>query len=165
MTISALRIFLRVIEQCLLRQCPGVAKLDKASGRPRCAPASCARLPPQRGAELVPTHTLWAVLIARICEAFPLVCPLCGGNMRILAFMTEGVQIRQILEHIGVDTRAPRIAPARGPPLWGACDAQGADGAGQGAPIDPDRGESAQTAPEDVFDQRAGQLREFVISS
>ena len=28
---SALRIFLRVIEQCLLRQCPGVAKLDKAS--------------------------------------------------------------------------------------------------------------------------------------
>ena len=94
------------------------------------------------------------MLIARIYEVFPLVCPLCGGNMRILAFNTEGVQIRQILEHIGVDTRAPRIASARGPPLWGACDAQGADGAGQRAPIDPDRGESAQTAPEDVFDQR-----------
>ena len=28
---SALRIFLRVIEQCLLRHCPGAAKLDKAS--------------------------------------------------------------------------------------------------------------------------------------
>ena len=108
----------------------------------------------QRGAELVPAHALWAVLIARMYEVFPLVCPLCGGNMRIRAFITEGVQIRQILEHIGVDTRAPRSASARGPPLWGACDAQGADGAGQRAPIDPDRGESAQTAPEDVFDQR-----------
>ena len=28
---SALRIFLRVIEQCLLLHCPGVAALDKAS--------------------------------------------------------------------------------------------------------------------------------------
>ena len=93
------------------------------------------------------------MLIARIYEVFPLVCPLCGGSMRILAFITEGVQIRRILEHIGVDTQAPRIAPARGPPLWDACDAQGADGTGQGAPIDPGWGESAQTAPEDEFDQ------------
>jgi hypothetical protein len=69
-------------------------------------------------------------------------------------FITEGVQIRRSLEHIGVDAGAPRIAPARGPPLWDECDAQGAEGTGQGAPIDPDRGESAQTAPEDVFDQR-----------
>ena len=106
--------------------------------------------PPRR----FPAHYLWAVLIARIYEVFPLVCPLCGGNMRILAFVTEGVQIRRILEHIGVDAQAPPIAPARGPPLWDECDAQGADGAGQGAPIDPDWGESAQTAPDDAPDQR-----------
>ena len=55
-------------------------------------------------------------------------------------WITEGVQIRRILEHIGVDAQAPPIAPARGPPLWDECDAQGADGAGQGAPIDPDWG-------------------------
>jgi hypothetical protein len=42
--------------------------------------------PPRR----FPAHTLWAVLITRIYEVFPLVCPLCGGNMRILAFITEG---------------------------------------------------------------------------
>ena len=81
--------------------------------------------PPRR----FPAHYLWAVLIARIYEVFPLVCPLCGGNMRLIAFITEGVQIRRILEHIGVDTQAPRIAPARGPPPWDVCDAQGADGA------------------------------------
>ena len=94
------------------------------------------------------------MLIARIYEVLELVCPLCGGNMRLIAFITEGVQIRRILEHIGVDTQAPPIAPARGPPLWDECGAQGAHGAGQGAPIDPDLGESAQTAPGDVFDQR-----------
>jgi hypothetical protein len=106
--------------------------------------------PPRR----FPAHNLWAVLIARIYEVFPLVCPRCGGNMRILAFITEGVQIRRILEHIGVDALAPPIAPARGPPLWDECDAQGADGAGQEAPIDPDWGESAQAAPDDAPDQR-----------
>ncbi len=98
------------------------------------------------------------MLIARIYEVFPLVCPMCGGNMRLIAFITEGVQIRRILEHIGVDTQAPRIAPARGPPLWDDCDAQGTDAAGleAGDRIEPDWGESAQTAPDDRLDQRTG---------
>jgi hypothetical protein len=30
-----------------------------------------------------PAHYLWAVLIARIYEVFPLLCPLCGGQMRL----------------------------------------------------------------------------------
>ena len=33
----------------------------------------------------LPPHILWAVLIARIYEVFPLLCPLCGGQMRIIA--------------------------------------------------------------------------------
>ena len=40
--------------------------------------AGCAQqLLPKRAA-----HYLWAVLIARIYEVFPLLCPLCGGQMR-----------------------------------------------------------------------------------
>ena len=35
--------------------------------------------PPKRS----PAHYLWAVLIARIYEVFPLLCPICGGQMRI----------------------------------------------------------------------------------
>ncbi len=65
--------------------------------------------PPKR----FPAHHLWAALIARIYEVFPLVCPLCGGNMRIIAFITEGVQIRKILEHVGVDTQAAYRPGAR----------------------------------------------------
>ena len=31
----------------------------------------------------------WALLLARIHEVFPLVCPRCGGEMRIIAFITD----------------------------------------------------------------------------
>ena len=62
-------------------------------------------------------------MIARIYEVFPLLCPMCGGQMRIIAFITFSADIHKILEHIGVDTQAPRITPARGPPLWGDCAA------------------------------------------
>ena len=108
--------------------------------------------PPRR----FPAHYLWAVLIARNYEVFPLVCPQCGGNMRLIAFITEGVRIRRILEYIGVDTQAPRIASARGPPLWDECDAQGADAValGEGTRLEPDWGEAAQMAPDDRLDQR-----------
>ena len=52
-------------------------------------------------------HYLWAVLIARIYEVFPLVCPMCGGQMRIIAFITHSAEIRHILNHIGVESAPP----------------------------------------------------------
>ena len=36
-----------------------------------------------------PAHYLWAVLIAHIDEVFPLMCPLCGGPVRLIAFITQ----------------------------------------------------------------------------
>ena len=89
-------------------------------------------------------------MIARIYEVFPLVCPICGGQMRLIAFITEGARIRQILDHIGVDSQAPRIAPARGPPLWQDCDAQ----MGEGVEIELDWDLAAQPAPDCEVDQR-----------
>jgi len=44
--------------------------------------------------------------------------------MRIIVFIALSADIHKILNHIGVDPQAPRIAPARGPPLWGECGAQ-----------------------------------------
>ena len=77
----------------------------------------------------------WAVLIARIYGVFPLLCPMCGGQMRLIAFITEGVQIRRILDHIGVDSEPAHISPARGPPLWDdGSDAQ----TDEGVHIEPD---------------------------
>jgi hypothetical protein len=103
-------------------------------------------VPPKR-----PAHYLWAVLIARIYEVFPLLCPICGGQMRIIAFITYSADIHQILNHIGVDAEPPRITPARGPPLWDGCDdAQ----MGEGVDVEPDWDEAIQAAPEDDVDQR-----------
>jgi hypothetical protein len=64
----------------------------------------------------------WAMLLARIYEVFPLRCPRCGAAMRIIAFITDGPTVRDILAHCGEPTAPPRIAPARGPPLWEAAD-------------------------------------------
>jgi len=44
---------------------------------------------------------LWAMLLARIYEAFPLSCPQCGSEMRILAFITEAAPVQRILMQIG----------------------------------------------------------------
>jgi len=99
-----------------------------------------------------PAHYLWAVLIARIYEVFPLLCPLCGGQMRLIAFITEGTQIRRILDHIGVDSELPHITPARGPPLWDDCGYAQTDDGAQIEPADWDL--AAQPAPDYEVDQR-----------
>jgi hypothetical protein len=85
----------------------------------------------------------WALLLARIYEVFPLLCPNCGGEMRIIAFINEAMALREILAHLGEPTSPPPMAPARGPPLWERADA------GQGE-YDP----QAQPAPGYEFDQR-----------
>ena len=42
----------------------------------------------------------WALLLARIYEVFPLVCPNGGGAMRIIAFITDASTVRDILAHL-----------------------------------------------------------------
>ncbi len=56
----------------------------------------------------------WAQLIRRIFEVDPLICPRCGGKMRIIAFITEPRVIGKILRHLaekGADARSPPAAP------------------------------------------------------
>ena len=60
----------------------------------------------------------WALLLARIHENFPLLCPQCGGDLRIIAFITEPPAIKAILAHLGEPIAPPIVAPARGPPRW-----------------------------------------------
>ena len=85
----------------------------------------------------------WALLLARIYEVFPLVCPRCGGEMRIIAFITDAAAVREILSHLGEPTSPPCLMKARAPPLWEM----------QGANMGEDEAQ-AQSAPEYQFDQR-----------
>ena len=111
---------------------------------PPVAAANSEETPPHRAA----SHYLWAMLLARIYEALPLVCPNCQAQMRIIAFITDAGTVRKILDHFGESTQPPRIAPARGPPLWEA--AMASEHAGN----DPEWDMSAQPVPEFEFDQR-----------
>lgn len=86
---------------------------------------------------------VWALLLARIYEALPLVCLQCGGEMKIIAFITEAVVIRKILGHLGEPTSPPRLLPARGLSLWELPNSEFGE-------IDP----QAQPAPDYEFDQR-----------
>ncbi len=72
--------------------------------------------------------------------------------MRIIAFITYSAEIRQILDHIGVDSEPARLAPARGPPLWDECDADAQRG--KGAQNEPDWDLAGQASPDYEVDQR-----------
>ncbi|MFM8805105.1 MAG: hypothetical protein ACKOK8_14555, partial [Planctomycetia bacterium] len=62
----------------------------------------------------------WAKLMARVGEEFPLACPTCGGDIRLIAFITDPGPIRKILTHLGEPLEPPPLSPARGPPTdWG----------------------------------------------
>ena len=71
-------------------------------------------------ARTTPRAQAWAKLMARVGEEFPLECPNCGGDIRLIAFITEPGPIRKILTHLGEPLAPPPIAAARGPPIdWG----------------------------------------------
>jgi len=83
------------------------------------------------------------MLLARLCEPLPLVCPNCGADMRIIAFMTEAAPVRRNLTYVGEPAEPPRISPAHGPPAW------------DDPPVEavPDWDALAQPQPEYVFNQ------------
>ena len=90
------------------------------------------------------TAYLWAMLIARIYEICPLICPQCGGELTIVAFLTETGPIQRLLIHIGEPVTPPRTTPARAPPDWLEADVD------QTCTTDS---EVAEPIPEFEFDQ------------
>ncbi len=104
------------------------------------APAAVSS-PPPASKTRSPARYLWVMLLTRLFESLPLVCPNCGADMRIIAFITETAPVEQILNHIGEQPRPPPITPARGPPAW------------DDAP-EPDWDYLQQPEPDFEFDQR-----------
>ncbi len=138
LTGGGLRIFLRVILASLQAHCPSAVALDRLAPNSPLRAAVTAMVPmpeippivqpvasdqeAQANAKRSPARYLWAKLIARIYEVFPLLCLYCCGQMRLIAFINDGAEIRKILDHIGIESNPPKISKARGPPLWDACD-------------------------------------------
>ncbi|MBK8538622.1 MAG: transposase [Ardenticatenia bacterium] len=102
---------------------PAAAEIDAATSRglePALAeaatvePANVSRADARR----------WAVLIRRIYEVDPLVCPKCGGTMRMIALIQEPKVVDKILKHLRTKGRDARAGPwATGPPADAAAAA------------------------------------------
>lgn len=57
---------------------------------------------------------------ASLGEEFPVACPVCGGDIRLIAFITEPGPSRKILAHLGEPLEPPPVSSAPGPPTdWG----------------------------------------------
>ena len=117
----------------------------QASATPDVPASARANEPPKAQESILrqTAHYTWALLLAHIYEVFPLLCPRCGGEMRIIAFITGGDAIRDILTNLGEPTSPPRLTKVRDPPLW---EMQGAE------PAEDDS--QAQPEPSYEFDQR-----------
>ena len=61
---------------------------------------------PQRAA----LRKRWADLIRRVYQADPMLCE-CGGNYRVISFITESKVIRKILDHLNNRQNTSRAPP------------------------------------------------------
>ena len=58
----------------------------------------------------------WAELLKRVFAIDVLICPRCDGPRKLIALIHDGFVVRKILEHLGLPTEPPPLAPARAPP-------------------------------------------------
>jgi len=63
-----------------------------------------------------------ARLIRQVYEVDPLVCPQCGGAMKVIALIDRPAVIQRILEHLGLSTAAPSLRTPPDPPDGLAAD-------------------------------------------
>src|ERR671937_342518 len=74
--------------------------------------ASSEQPPPKATARPRTSRIPWGELLLRVFREDVLLCP-CGGRRVVLAFITEKKVVKEILEHLGLPTTGPPIAPAR----------------------------------------------------
>jgi len=53
----------------------------------------------------------WAEMIRRVYEVDPMVCPQCGGTMKIIAFLTDYAVLDRIIGHLKLSFVADRPPP------------------------------------------------------
>jgi hypothetical protein len=80
---------------------------DDGSATGRCCDATHATQKPRSHDT---SRIAWAKLMARVGEEFPLECPACGGDIRLIAFITEPGPIRKVFTS-SVD-HSPRASAA-----------------------------------------------------
>ena len=95
---------------------PQVVPQESEPAAQQAKPAECEA----RCSRHQPVRLSWARLLKRVFDLDLEHCPNCGGELRIIAAILEQPVIEKILMHLGLQTRAPSRAPARGQALRAA---------------------------------------------
>jgi len=53
----------------------------------------------------------WAEMIRKVYEVDPLICPRCGGRMKVVAFLTDDAVVDRIIDHLKLRFVAERPLP------------------------------------------------------
>jgi len=75
--------------------------------------ASLAALPlriPEEELKPIPTKG-WAEMIRKVYEVDPMVCPQCGGQMKVIAFLTDYPVVDRIIHHLKLTFVAEKPPP------------------------------------------------------
>jgi len=59
----------------------------------------------------------WARLLKKVFDIEIETCPNCGGKVKVIAAIEDRLVICKILDHLNLPTSAPKIFPARAPPI------------------------------------------------
>ncbi len=62
-----------------------------------------------------PRRLGWAQLLRRVLDVDALTCPKCATSMTVIAFLTDPTVLSRILDHLGLPSSPPPIAPVRSP--------------------------------------------------
>ena len=54
----------------------------------------------------------WAEMIRKVYEVDPMICPRCGGKMKVVAFLTEYAVVDRIIRHLELTFVAEKPPPA-----------------------------------------------------
>ena len=60
----------------------------------------------------------WAEMIKKVYEINPLICPKCGGTMRIVSFIEDYKVIDKIIDHLKLTFKAERPPPPQAQRTW-----------------------------------------------
>jgi len=53
----------------------------------------------------------WAEMIRKVYENDPMLCPRCGGKMKVISFLTDHVVVDRIIDHLKLTFAAERPPP------------------------------------------------------
>ncbi len=96
----------------------GVSRSDRAWAMDQSTASNASSICASAGSSTPPSESnaqraTWAELLKRVFAIDVLESPHCGARRELIALISDSPLVRRILDHLGLPTEPPRLAPAR----------------------------------------------------